>query len=527
MEIFQQDYFALFTIICLGYILGNIKIKGISLDVSAIIFVALVFGHFHITVPPIIEKIGLVLFVYTIGIQAGSGFFDAFRKHGRILVIMAVSVIVSAALLSLLASYLLDIETSLSIGLLAGALTSTPGLAVAVEKLSSPLVSIGYGIAYPFGVIGVILFVRLFPKMPHLNIAQAEKDYEMEATMDFPKITNQNFVVENENIIGKTIAELKIRNMTEAVISRVMKGDQAFTPTQKTIFEMGDYIKAVGSEEALKKIGILVGSKTDKEIPLKAGYEIRSILVTNNKIVNKTLHELNLWVNYNASVAMIRRSGIDISPTPNLHLQMGDKVKIAGSKSSMKTISRILGDNDKALSSTNLFPVAAGIILGVLLGKFNLSFGENFSFSLGITGGVLVISMILSSIGKTGSIVWTMSGSANQLLRQLGLMFFLSYVGTKAGATLVETFQEYGIQLFLFGGVITIVPMLVGAFIAHIFKINPLSAMGALTGSMTSTPGLAAADGMTETNAPSVAYASVYPVAMVLLIICIQILTLF
>ncbi len=526
MEYLQQGYFALFVIICIGYIIGNAKIKGISLDISAIIFVALVFGHYGVVMPSIIEKLGLILFVYTIGIQAGPGFFDSFKKQGRTLVVMATVVIISASLLTYLSIIFFDIDVPVAIGLLTGALTSTPGLAAAIESTGSTGVSIGYGIAYPFGVIGVILFVRLYPKFTRTNLKKAEEEYEQSTEENFPDILYKHFIVENDNIVGKSIGELRVRTMTQGVISRVKTNGEPQVPSSKTVLNKGDLIKAVGTEDALKKVQLLIGNETKEEIPLKQGYEIQSILVSNHNVVNKTIKEIYQWTaTYHVTITRVRRSGIDITPTPNLRLQMGDKIKISCSKAHMQMVTKIFGGNSKKLSDTNFFPIATGIVLGFFLGKFSLNFGNSFTFSLGLTGGVLTVAMLLSRIGKTGPIIWSMSGGANQLLRTLGLMFFLAGVGTKAGAHIVETFNQYGFTLFLVGGVLTLLPMIIGTAIAQlVFKVNVLSMLGALTGSMTSTPGLAAVDPMTETNAPSIAYATVYPVAMVLLIICVQIL---
>ncbi len=526
MEFFQHGYIALFLIICLGYMLGNIKIKGISLDISAIIFVALVFGHYGVVMPSIIEKLGLILFVYTIGIQAGPGFFDSFKKQGRTLVIMATVVIVSATLITYGCIVLFHIDVPVAIGLLTGALTSTPGLAAAIESTASPNVSIGYGIAYPFGVIGVILFVRLYPKLLRFDIKKAEVDYESENTEAFPEIGVRHFIVENDKIVGKSIGEMKIRTMTQAIISRVKIKGEVKAPTSETRFSKGDVLKAVGTEDALKKVGLLVGSETNEVIPLIKGFEVQSILVSNPEVVNKTIKEIYQWTStYDLTITRVRRSGIDITPSPSLRLQMGDKIKISVSKDHLQMVTKIFGGNSKKLSDTDFFPIALGIVLGFLVGKFSLHMGNSFTFSLGLTGGVLTVAMILSRIGKTGPIIWSMSGAANQLLRTLGLMFFLAAVGTKAGANIVETYNQYGVQLFLMGGVMTLVPMILGAIVARVFfKVNILSMLGALTGAMTSTPGLAAVDPMTDTNAPSIAYATVYPVAMVLLIICVQIL---
>ncbi len=526
MDLLTTDYLALFVIICIGFIIGNIKIKGVSLDISAIIFVALLFGHFGVVLPNILEKIGLILFIYTIGIQAGAGFFDSFRKHGRSLAIVAATVVLSASLVAFGLYYFLELEMPMVLGLLTGALTSTPGLAAAIETLDSPLISIGYGVAYPFGVIGVILFVKFYPRLIKADLEKATKEFEKQQDAGHQEIGFVTLVVENENVLGKTIGQLQVRSMTQAVISRVMHEGRTTTPDTETVLSRGDLLRAVGTKDALDKVTLLIGSQTSNSIPLDPGYEVQSILVTNTEAVNKPLMVFNLWTNYQATVTRIRRSGIDITPSPSVKLQMGDKVMVACSRENMKQVIRTFGNDDKKLSDTNFFPIAAGIVLGILFGKMALTFGSSFSFSLGLTGGVLAVAMILARVGRTGSVIWSMSGAATQLLRQLGLMLFLASVGTKAGATLVETYQNYGIQLFVAGAALTIIPMFIAVLLVKFsLKLNILTLLGTITGAMTSTPGLAAVDSSTDSNAPSIAYATVYPVAMVLLVIMVQLLS--
>lgn len=527
MELLSNNYFALFLIVALGFILGRIKIFGLSLDVSAVIFVALVFGHFGVVIPEDFQYLGLVLFIFTIGIQAGPGFFESFKKEGRQLASFATLLILVAAAITVAVVYFFKIDKNIAVGLFTGALTSTPGLAAAIDHTGSPLASIGYGVGYPFGVIGVILFIRFLPKILGVSLKKAEEDYQSKIKEEFPEILRRNFLVENENVVGKSIGELRIRYMTKAVVSRVMHNGLAITPKPETVLYKGDLIKAVGTEEALKRVELLIGSPTEEEIPLDPNYDVRTVLVTNKEVVNKTIGQINLLHTYSATITRIRRSGINISPTPNSKLQFGDKLIIASSKANMEMVARIFGDDQKRLSDTDILPVALGILLGVLVGKINIALG-NFAFSLGLTGGVLVVALVVSRMGKTGPIIWTMSGAANQLLRQLGLIFFLAAVGTGAGADILDTFEQYGYRLFLFGGVITLAPMILAAIAGKwFFKMNLLSMLGAISGSMTSTPGLAAADSMTETNAHSIAYATVYPVAMVLLIVIVQLISLF
>ncbi|NOY37048.1 MAG: transporter [Chlorobi bacterium] len=524
----NQTYFVLFLIIALGFILGNIRIRGISLDASAVIFVALLFGHLGIQIPKDFQTIGLVLFIFTIGIQAGPGFFRSFIHQGSSIFVITFILVISGWLTALVLGRAIHIDRDMTSGLFTGALTSTPGLAAAIDAAKSPRASIGYGIAYPFGVLGVILFVKLLPVFTRIDFIRAGEEIKDEINRDYPEILRKNFMVENENIINKTIGALKIRSMTGANISRVLKGKTAITPDSDVFLEKGDIIRAVGTAEALEKFRLLVGSETEKEIPLGKDYEVRSILVTNKKVVNKTLAEINLWHSFHATVTRIRRSGIDIVPSPASHLRFGDKLIVASSRSQMKDIVFLLGNEDKKLSDTDFFPVAAGIVLGVLLGKISIGFTENFTFSLGLTGGVLVTGMILSSIGKTGPVIWTMSGAANQLLKQLGLLLFLATVGTHAGKHLAETFTQYGFKLFFIGMLITLIPMTIGTWVGlRFYKINPLKLLGIITGGMTSTPGLAAADSMSDSNAAQVAYATVYPFAMVLIIILVQLTGLF
>lgn len=527
MDLLQNTYFTLFLIITIGYLIGKIKVAGISLDVSAVLFVALVFGHYGYIIPKDLQKIGLILFIYSVGMQAGPGFFSTFKSHGRKFAYLATVLIGSASMVAYLATIVFDLDMKIAIGLLTGALTSTPGLAAAIDVTQSPLASIGYGIAYPFGVIGVILFVRLMPKFSVTKLEKAEKQIEDELKQQHPIIIKKNFVVVNSNVFGKTLAELKIRQMTQGVVSRIMRNGEAFVPSPDSKLESGDIIKIVGTESAIHKVKMLIGHETDEEIPLSKKYDVRSVLVSNKERANMTIGELNLVQNYGATITRIRRSGIDITPNKGTRILLGDKVIVACDKENMKQVMVALGNDDKKLSDSDMMPVAIGIILGILFGKISISFTDSFSFSFGITGGVLFVALLLSNIGKTGKILWTMSGAANQLIRQLGLLFFLSAVGTGAGAQLIETYNEYGITLFVVGALITVIPMLISAFFSYfVLKLNLLELLGALTGGMTSTPGLAAVTSMTSNDAPQISYATIYPVAMVLLIIFVQILSL-
>ena len=525
MELLTNTYVAFFLIVALGIALGKVSIKGISLDISAVIFVALVFGHFGVKMPDIFQKLGLILFMFSVGIQAGPGFFESFKKTGKILIGLAIVVIVSGALVTILLAHLFDIDFKLAVGLFTGALTSTSGLAAAIESTNSSLSSIGFGIAYPFGVIGVILFARLSPRIFRVNIRKEEEKLEQEVFSDHPELISKNFVVENPNIFGKTIDEVNIRSLTNTNISRIVKKGATSGAEPSTVLEEGDVIRAVGTEKDLKKLNYLVGTESTVEIPVSGKVIVRKFLVTNKEVINKSLGYLGLLQNYNATVTSIRRSGIEIIPRATSKLRFGDKLTVTLTDNNVKAIGKKLGDSREKMDELNLLPIALGIIIGILIGEVTIPLFGGLDFKLGLTGGVLIAAIVLSKIGKTGKIVWNVSGTVNQILRKLGLVFFLSAVGTNAGEHLVETIQTSGIDYFITGMIITIVPMVLSISIGYyIFKMNFLKLIGALTGSMTSTPALSAVEPMTDTNAPQLAYATVYPFALVLLIIVSQIL---
>ena len=530
-ELLTQDYFVLFLVIGLGIAIGKIKIKGIYFDLSAVIFVALFFGYLYnlyeveFNLPPVIQNIGLVLFIYTIGMQAGPTFFTSFREEGSKLMLLAGVTVISGAIVAIAVSYIYGVDMKMMTGLLTGALTSTPGLAAAIQSSHSPLASIGYGIAYPFGVLGVILFVKLSPKIFRVSIKNEEDRFKRKAIAYTPTILNRNFIISNENINGKTLKELNIRFMTKANISRIMKPNHnSIVPTPETILKTGDMVKAVGTENALKRIEVLLGHPTDKKIPRSGSYDIKWYVVSNKGVVNKTLQELNLLDNYLATVTRIRRSSIDLSPRPSTRMRYGDKLLVSCSKGNVHAVTRLFGDSLKRVGETSFLPVAFGIVIGIILGSINIPIGQ-LNFNLGLTGGVLLTALFLSWKGKTGPVIWNLSGPANQVLRHFGLLLFLTPVGIKAGESLTIAIEMHGYILFVYGALITLVPMFTTVIIGrYILKLNLLSILGALAGGMTSTPGLSSTDSMTESNAPQIAYATVYPFALVLIIVIAEIM---
>jgi putative transport protein len=303
-----------------------------------------------------------------------------------------------------------------------------------------------------------------------------------------------------------------------------LQNGSAFTPNPQTVLHSGSVIKAVGTEDSLRKVQELIGKPTEFGISLNQNYDVRFIIVTNKKVLNKTISELHLQSKYNIIITRIRRSGVDFSVSSNIKLQFGDKIKVAGAKEDIKKVIQALGDDATKLRESNYLPVALGIVLGVLLGKLSINIGT-FELSLGLTGGVIAVAIILSRVRKIGPLVFSLTTEANQILRQIGLILFLASVGADAGSNLVSTLKEDGLRMFFSGMLITLIPMILSVFLAkYILKIDVLHLLGGITGGMTSTPGLAAASSMTKTNAPGIAYATIYPIAMVLVIICVQII---
>jgi putative transport protein len=524
-EWFMTGIPALFIIITLGILLGKIKIAGISLDLSGVLFVALILGNFGFKLPHEFLTFGLVLFVFTVGLQSGPGFFEAFRKNGRKFLLLATIIISLTALASFVIKKITGIDPGLNVGIFTGALTSSPGLAAATDASKSPLVSIAYGISYPIGLIGVIISVNILPKILKIDIKKEEEQYNASLKEDYPDIHGRTFQISNPNIEGKTFEQVDLRNISNCTASRVLHDGEAFTPSNDTVLHTGDYVRLVGASEDLKKAELIFGKPVDKQIPLSKEYDIRWVVVTNKKIINKSYKSVNLSGTYNAGIVKIRRSGVDLKPTPATVFKFGDKLLIAGTKEGVAKASKLIGNNEKLLSETDLLPIFLGILLGILLGKIEIPIFGLFNFKLGNTGGALIAGLFLSKMHKTGPILWTISSSANQLLRKLGLILFLAVIGTYAGEHLVETLKTQGIILLWLSLAMTFIPIILGVLIGRYFmKMNFLTLLGLITGVMTSTPGLGAVQSKSDSNAGPLAYATVYPFALVLVIIFSQLL---
>jgi len=366
----------------------------------------------------------------------------------------------------------------------------------------------------------VVLFLQLLPLLGKVDFRRCEKLYEEEQQGNVEPLISRNVRVVNPNVNGKTIRELHIRNTTGCVVSRIKHGGATTTPDKNTMLYLGDVLRAVGTEHSLRQLEFFIGAPTPNEdLELTHGHKVDWVLVTNKAVINKPLSKLNFFANFDATLTRIRRAGIDLAPNGSATLRFGDRVLVASKKEDMDMVVKFLGNDNKRLSSTDFLPIALGILIGVALGRISVPL-LGISINLGITGGVLTAALVLSAIGKTGPIIWSMSSNANHLFRELGLLFFLAGAGTEAGKDIQGALVEHGIIPLLIGIAITLLPMVAGLLVGrYALKMNYLTLLGVLAGGMTSTPGLSAVTSRSDTNIAQIAYATVYPFALVLMIV--------
>lgn len=515
-------------IVVLGFIIGRIKVFGFSFETSAILLVAMFFGNYGFSLPEDFQALGLILFIYSIGLQAGPSIFNIGKKQGFQLNLIVFGLISFSALLSVLFSKIFSLEIALAIGLFTGALTSTPGLAAGLEATGSPLTSAGYGLAYSFGVIGVIVFLKILPFIFKTNLKNEENMLKEEEKKHKKNIIRKEVIIKNEELEGKTLGELNFFQTTNTIISRILHKGEIAIPKNHTILHLNDVLRLVGEESIIKSIIPLLGKETEEKIPDVLYFEANKFVLTNKEIVGKTIRELNLRENFNSNITRIRRGGLELLAESNLKLQWGDKVTVVGEKEYMKEIKKLFGDEIKKIEYGDIFPIMMGILIGIFIGLIPFSIGQILSFNLGISGGVLLMGILLSNRGKVGPIIFQVPAPLISFMRDIGLVFFLSTVGIKAGSQIGVLIQREGLQIILISILIMLIPMLVISFcVKFYFKMKTIDILGILSGGMTSSPGLAIASNMTHSQRPIVLYATVYPFAMVLMIIWAKIMALF
>ncbi|HLP42443.1 MAG TPA: putative transporter [Fibrobacteria bacterium] len=527
------------AVIALGVGIGHFRLFGISLGIAGVLFSGLAFGHFGMVVEPAIiefaREFGLILFVYTIGMQVGPSFFASFRKQGLRLNVLAAGVVFLGVLVSLGLYLFAHLPIAVVVGLLSGAVTNTPGLGAAQQALrerlpdmvnTGELSGMAYAVAYPFGIIGIILSMIAMRLVFRISPQREAEKYEEEQTPASEVAENFNMVVTNNRVSGLDVRGLSGMVQAEFVISRLMHGDQVVVPTAETKLQIGDILHVVCSKKNAEKLAVLVGEISNIDVrKVESSLTSRSILITRHEAVGKQIRELDLMNTYGVAITRINRAGITLVARAGTVLWFGDRVTVVGSEPSINKVAAELGDSMKQLNHPNILPVFIGIILGVLLGSIPFAIpGVPAPVKLGLAGGPLLVAILLSRFARVGPVVWYLPQSANLMLREVGITLFLAAVGLKSGGRFVETLiYGDGFYWMCLAALITVVPLLIIGVIARaVFKINYMSLCGLLSGSMTDPPALSFANQIASSDAPSVTYASVYALVMFLRILTAQ-----
>lgn len=537
-------------VIAIGVYLGKIKIGGISLGVTFVLFAGILAGHVGFTGPKkiltFVQDFGLILFVFMIGLQVGPGFFESFKKGGVTLNMLSASAIL-LNILVMFGCYYLFFDTSnpnnlpMMVGTLYGAVTNTPGLGAANEALLSvfpngaPSIANGYACAYPLGVVGIIGATILIKYICKINTADEEEQLnEEDAANPHAKAHNMHLRMENAYITGRTLREVSEFLNRDIVCSRLLHNGEVSIPNSKTKFEVGDELLVVCAEadaEAIKAfIGPEVEAEWDREKDEVQHFVSRRIIVTRPEMNGKTLGKMHFSSVYGVNVTRISRQGMDIFAGRNHHFHVGDKILVVGPEENVNRVAEIMGNSVKRLDAPNIATIFVGIMVGIIFGSLPFAIpGMPVPLKLGIAGGPLIIAILIGRFGYRMKLVTYTTTSANMMLREIGLVLFLASVGIKAGAGFWDTVvQGDGLKYVGCGFLITVIPILIIGTIARLkFKFNYFTIMGMLAGTYTDPPALAYANASCSKEAPAVGYSTVYPLSMFLRIFTAQIVVLF
>lgn len=536
-------------VIAFGVLLGKIKIGGISLGVTFVLFAGILAGHLGLTGPAnvlsFVQDLGLILFVFCIGLQVGPGFFESFRKGGVRLNLMAVSAILLNVLV-MFACYYAFFDTSdsttlpMMVGTMYGAVTNTPGLGAANEALNStfgahaPQIANGYACAYPLGVLGIIGATIAIRYICRINLKKEDEQLEAaEAANPHVKPNIMHLRVENKYMEGRTVLEVTEFLNRDVVITRLLHNGELFIPKRDTIFHVGDEIMIVCPEADHDAVIAFIGSPIEAEWsdgtctqPLVS----RRITVTSPKMNGKTLGKMHFSSLYGVNITRITRQGLEMYASRNHHFQVGDKVMVVGPEDNVQRVADMMGNSAKRLNTPNIATIFIGILVGLIFGSLPIAIpGMPVPLKLGLAGGPLIIAILIGRFGYHAKLVTYTTTSANLMLREVGLVLFLASVGIKAGASFWDTVANGdGLKYVGTGFLITIVPILIVGTVARLrYKINYYTIMGMLAGTYTDPPALAYANDVCSKEAPAVGYSTVYPLSMFLRILVAQLVVLF
>ena len=538
----MQAVMVLSLICASGLALGNLKIFGVSLGVTFVFFAGIIAGHFGIQIDPemlaFAQNFGLILYIYALGLQVGPGFFSSFKQGGIKLNLISFLVLVVGSVLAVAIHLVAKVTLPDSVGLLAGAVTNTPMLGAAQQTLlqlnpegieEANSMAMACAVAYPFGLIGMILCVLIMKSLFAPKKDASNKDHSTDNTF----ITE--YQISNPGIFGKTIQEVRQNADVQFVISRVWKEGKVMIPTSETILEEGEHIMVISSRNDVEKIKTLFGHKENVDWN-KKGIDwnaidnqlvSRKILVTKNEHNGVKLGDLKLRNSYGINITRVNRAGIDLLPSRNLRLQLGDKLTIVGEGRSVDNVEAVLGNEKKRLNTPNLLSIFIGIILGLILGSIPLQFpGMSMPVKLGIAGGPIIVGIIMGAFGPRFHIATYTTQSANLMLRQLGLTIFLAGLGLSAGKGFFDAvFSLVGLKWVLISISLAVIPvMLVGILSSKVFKLSYADNVGMLCGSMANPFALEFTGEPQNGEDPAVAYATVYPASIFLRVISAQII---
>ena len=519
--LFQNPLIALFVIIGAGLALGNLRVKGVSLGSSGVIFSALFFGAMGATIPAGVEQLGLVLFVYSIGIAAGPGFFRAFASQGVVLAKLGVFLTASGALVTILLAALMGIPKDLAVGIFAGAMTSTPALASAMDAVGGAgAVSVGYGIAYPFGGIGVVLFIQLLPRLLKIDLEEEANRHQAKQA----QIQRVLVEVKNSMLFDKCFSEIEYFEHSRCRVSRVLEGEHLHPVSPETVLKQGMNLMVVGEDDRIDTMIAFIGQKSDRTFFIDAESRAR-IVVTSSEVVGKDLRGLNLLNRFGLVVSRVARNGVEFVPNAETSILQADTLVVVGANENIRKFEVFAGHRMKALDETDLLSIAVGIAAGLVLGMIPFGLPNSSGFALGLSGGPLMAGLILGHFGKIGKIRGHIPQAARLMMMEMGLVLFLAGAGIGAGGKIVSVFQQHGPSLLVMSFFVMLIPMAGGYFIARkVFKLEFLQTLGGICGGMTSTPGLGVLSAKVDSEVPSVSYAAAYPVALILMTIFSQII---
>jgi putative transport protein len=534
------------ALVCVaGMALGSLKLRGVGLGTAGVLFAAIITGHFgkpvnHHTLE-FVKEFGLILFVFTIGLQLGPGFFASFRKQGMKLNAIAAVIVLLGAALALVLGWLLKIDSAAVLGLLSGATTNTPSLGAAQQTLSTipgisedrlALPALAYAVSYPGAILGIIGTLLVLKHIFRIDAEREATAFAEEQRGRVEPLEHRTLVVENPNLTGVAIDDIPSRVETGVTVSRHLRTGETEVRAAvgSTILQQGDAIAAVGTRTALDTFQRVVGRRGDGDLRRAPGnVTYRRVVVTHKDVLGKTLGELALDTRHGAVVSRVTRADIELSAADDLRLQFGDMVQVVGDEASLEQTAKLLGNSVKELNETHFIPFFIGVLFGILAGTMPIAFpGLPQPVRLGLAGGPLIVALVLGRFGRIGRLVCHMPVNANLAFREFGIALFFAAVGLAAGPKFfASVFSSHGVLWMGAGLCVTIVPLLLaGLFARGVLKTNYAVLTGLLAGSVTDPPALAFATNITKSDAPAVAYATVYPLTMLLRILCAQILAL-